>query len=31
MDGFEFENCGNAMLKCEWKILGGAGYRHCRS
>ena len=23
MDGFEFENCGNAVLKCEGKILGG--------
>lgn len=20
MDGFEFENCGNAMLKCEGKF-----------
>ena len=20
MDGFEFENCGNAMLKCDKKI-----------
>ena len=23
MDGFEFENCRNAMLKCEGEILGG--------
>ena len=27
MDGFEFENCGNAMLKCEGKILGGVEKR----
>ena len=29
MDGFEFENCGNAMLKCEGKILGGVEKATC--
>lgn len=29
MDGFEFENCGNAMLKCEGKILGGIEKATC--
>lgn len=30
MDGFEFENCGNAMLKCEGKssaVLKGNLYK----
>ena len=29
MDGFEFENCGNAVLKCEGKILGGVERATC--
>lgn len=29
MDGFEFENCGNAVLKCEGKILGGVEKATC--
>ena len=29
MDGFKFENCGNAMLKCEGKILGGVEKATC--
>ena len=29
MDGFEFEKCGNAMLKCEGKILGGVEKATC--
>ena len=29
MDGFEFENCGNAVLKCEGKILGGVERAAC--
>ena len=29
MDGFEFENCGNAMLKFEGKILGGVEKATC--
>ena len=29
MDGFEFENCGNAMLKCEDNILGGVEQATC--
>lgn len=29
MDGFEFENCGKAMLKCEGKILGGVEKATC--
>ena len=29
MVGFEFENCGNAMLKCEGKILGGVEKATC--
>lgn len=29
MDGFEFENCGKAILKCEGKILGGVEKATC--
>ena len=29
MDGFEFENCRNAMLKCEGEILGGVEKATC--
>ena len=28
-NGFEFENCGNAVLKCEGKILGGVEKATC--
>ena len=29
MDGFEFENCRNAVLKCEGEILGGVEKATC--
>lgn len=29
MDGFEFENCRNAVLKCEGEIIGGVEKATC--